>query len=770
MIRAQFLFALLSAIAVLAGSILAFPVLASAAQASPGAAAPNPGQDVSITLDEVTPWVDDKGTVTVRGLIANPTSEAIVAPDLDLKISTRSLDAEHRIEAWKSDQSQNRTIADLDTDGPEARKKAEEESSQEDRSDPAPEVDVDFGDEIAAGSAHEFTISVPAEDLGLRKSSPVSSWGPRGLAVQLRDATGLRASGIGFTTWYPNPEFDKTAISILAPVTLPGYSENGLISPADLDAAISDGGALATISTVLDTPGVGIALDPRIIASFESALAEPGAEPAADDGQTAEATPTSTDDPTAPPEPEGSDPRNTETRPAADEAGADEAEAREARRTRLETWYWDFLDTAGSHPVVVLPYGDPDQTALSAQRLGGLSAFAESQKDLVTAVLPHARTDVAWPIAGSAERDQLAALKETGTKTVILDDRQQPSLTGIRDSAHSRTRTAASADSAIETLVADSALTDLSRGIIRSDRPAAGISELVAVTAAIQSEAPYRTRHLLLPLPRSAASANWAKAVTAIADAPWVRTAGLDELLASDVSPRGVLRTDTDAQHIGSRTLQGLAEVRETESRFNTVFTDVATANTTLDRSLLTCTSVAWTMGGNANRCLESAESTSSAQTDSIRLEEGSSVLLVTGEKTTIPVTIVNDTAAEAQLRVRMRPQTPQLRAQPTEMVTVAPESSTRVEVPVEGLANADVPTTIEMVTAADAVLPSDTSLLVRVRADWENIGTAVIGLGLAAVFVIGLVKSVSRGRRQIPEQQLAAAVARARSEEPEKR
>ena len=45
---------------------------------------------------------------------------------------------------------------------------------------------------------------------------------------------------------------------------------------------------------------------------------------------------------------------------------------------------------------------------------------------------------------------------------------------------------------------------------------------------------------------------------------------------------------------------------------------------------------------------------------------------------------------------------------------------------------------------------PND--LLVRVRADWENIGTAVVGLALAAVFVIGLVKSVRRGRRKIPE------------------
>ena len=156
---------------------------------------------------------------------------------------------------------------------------------------------------------------------------------------------------------------------------------------------------------------------------------------------------------------------------------------------------------------------------------------------------------------------------------------------------------------------------------------------------------------------------------------------------------------------------------------------------------------------------------------DSLHLRKGSSVLLVTGEKTTIPVTIVNESPAEATLRIRMKPNTPQLRAQETETVKVPAAETMRVDVPVEGLANADVPTTIEMVTADEVVLPKHESLMVRVRADWENIGTAVIGLGLAVVFVIGLIKTISRGRPKIPEQQLADAMARAKTDDdPEKR
>ena len=45
-----------------------------------------------------------------------------------------------------------------------------------------------------------------------------------------------------------------------------------------------------------------------------------------------------------------------------------------------------------------------------------------------------------------------------------------------------------------------------------------------------------------------------------------------------------------------------------------------------------------------------------------------------------------------------------------------------------------------------------------------------MIGLALAVVFVIGLIKTISRGRPKIPEQQLADAMARAKTDDPEKR
>lgn len=772
-IRARVLFALLSTTLLLAGSIFAVPLAASAtsatasaagSQKNPGGAAEGGDSDgaqsgtgVSITLDEITPWLDDKGTLTVRGLVTNSTDKAIVDPKLRLGMSLRNLDAEYRINAWKSDQSRHRVIADLNDNGPAARKQAAEKSNDD---DPVTAVDATFEKELKPGSSGEFTITVPADRLGLSKSSPNSSWGPRGLSVQISDTSGALATGVGFTTWYPNPKFDRTAVSFLAPVTLPGYTADGLIGPEALDAAIAENGSLTNAARVLTDPKVAIALDPRVIASFEAAVAEP---PSGDG---------------APPETGAPSPPSTPGQTAgAEDAGAgDDAESpeeqktREDRRKRLDTWYRDFLETAKSRTVIALPFGDPDQNSLTGEDLDALGAFAQKEKALVAEVLPNARTDIAWPIAGTADRADLRALQKAGNSTAILDDVQQPPTSGIREDGRSMTRTTSDGETTIETLISDSALTDLSADVIGSKSPAAAMSELVATSAAIQSEAPNRSRHLLLPLPRTTASAGWQATTSTLAGAPWIESSGLDTLLDSDPEPRGLLQKSTDQQRIPTSTLQGLSEIRTKEARFNSAFSDPEAANARLDRSLLTCTSVAWTLGGDSATCLDKAESTSRAQMDSLYLEKGSSVLLVTGEKTTIPVTIVNDTTAEATLKLRMKPQTPQLRAQTTETVVVPPAETMRVDVPVEGLANADVPTTIEMVTADGVTLPKDASLLVRVRADWENIGTAVVGLALAAVFVIGLVKSVSRGRRKIPEQQLAAAVARAKNDEPGKK
>ena len=101
--RLRFLTALLSTLLLLAGSVFAYPLM----NAAPAAASTNASKntdankdEVSITLDEVTPWIDDEGTLTVRGKISNTTKKAVEKPNLSLQMSTRKLDSESRLTSW----------------------------------------------------------------------------------------------------------------------------------------------------------------------------------------------------------------------------------------------------------------------------------------------------------------------------------------------------------------------------------------------------------------------------------------------------------------------------------------------------------------------------------------------------------------------------------------------------------------------------------------------------------------------------------------------
>src|SRR5699024_9786483 len=145
--------ALLSTLLLLAGPVFALSAAPAAAATTDSASADDGQDDVSITLDEVTPWIDEKGTLTGRGLISNPTEKPIEKPSLDLELSTRTLDSGSRLSSWKKGQAQHRTIADLDDHGPEARKKAKEDGDDEESTGTA--VDATFDDRIDAGSSYE---------------------------------------------------------------------------------------------------------------------------------------------------------------------------------------------------------------------------------------------------------------------------------------------------------------------------------------------------------------------------------------------------------------------------------------------------------------------------------------------------------------------------------------------------------------------------------------------------------------------------------------
>ncbi|GAA2094826.1 hypothetical protein GCM10009823_14040 [Brevibacterium salitolerans] len=463
-----------------------------------------------------------------------------------------------------------------------------------------------------------------------------------------------------------------------------------------------------------------------------------------------------------------------------------------------------------------------DEAAQLADGLGGLLDQADTERGLTGPLADSLRTDIMWPAADTVRRADLTALAEQGGQTLILSDAQQPSITSYTSSAYStmdthgdpqsayapppdaepgdRSEQGGGADGAtriLNTLIADSGLSETAAEQARGRPRAPG--EALATSAAITAERPFDSRHMLLTLPREAAGPDLPQLAKELSSAPWLSSESLDSLAETEPVARGALVEPSADQESapGAQQAQNLLtdlgrSYGEGEAA-SAVFTDETEARRDMARSLLTCTG---TERIEARRAGDSgdapaggtdtrADAGSGSETDSpsgtdacsertrgwvaalaggVRPEPGSSVLLVTGEQAHIPVRVENTTDRSARVRLRVEAGTPQLSTEESEPLTLGPGEARSVEVPVRGLANADVRAHVRVLSMDGTRMPQSTELLVRVRADWENTATLAVGTALALVLVFGLVRTIRRGRRKIPKSQLDAAVARAQS------
>lgn len=132
---------------------------------------------------------------------------------------------------------------------------------------------------------------------------------------------------------------------------------------------------------------------------------------------------------------------------------------------------------------------------------------------------------------------------------------------------------------------------------------------------------------------------------------------------------------------------------------------------------------------------------------NSVRVEQGSSITVLS-DQTQLPVTINNDLASSVVVTLQVRPTTGILAVEePLTRVEIAPESSLRVFVPVQSLANGSVPVEFSLFSAAGEVVGDVVTIPVTIRAGWEGvISFALAGL-VGGVFTFGLIRAIQRRR-----------------------
>ncbi|HWS57399.1 MAG TPA: DUF6049 family protein [Actinotalea sp.] len=585
-------------------------------------------------------------------------------------------------------------------------------------------LEIDLPAPLEPGSAADLRAVVPAASIGLRTTA--STWGARGLAVEVVDAADPARVRLGlvrtFVVWLPPQEVVPTTVTVLVPVVGPVPDAT---AGSELAALTASGGRLdRVLRSTADRP-VSWALDPWLleVSPSDPALAAPDA--------------------VVPPQ---------------DDAG---------------TWPAALIDAA-PQDVQLLPWGDADVTALAHADETALLATATARSaDVADAAGLSGGALLRWPgdarpdlatasavgdedralVVGPGELEPPAVLTYTpsGRTTVSTAAGEVPVL--VPDARLSTALTTGRVD---EPVVDDSGEADGADEAVDTIDPqltgAVAAADLLAELAVITRERPSDGRHLLLTVPRdwnpdpSVASAQLA----ALSAVPWVATAPVADLLAvgSTGVDRGTLpELSTEDTEVGAGQLDAVQRTVEERERVARMGDDPAALVGEPEVEVLTPAALAW-RADTAGRTAQVASSVATTQAlrAAVQVQRGSDVLLVS-TTSELPVRVANSLDQGVVVQVVLVPGSPQLVVDEVVTVTVPAGGEVSTVVPVHAVQSADVPVVVELRTL-DGVLINDTAeFVVRVRAEWEGIGTAVLGALLAIGVVIGILRTVRRGR-----------------------
>lgn len=561
---------------------------------------------------------------------------------------------------------------------------------------------------LAAGATTTVTFTVEADALGLMGGQ--AGWGPRGIAVSVTgEGTSYPATtSLGvlrtYLVWLPvaDEEITPVDVSVLVPVVGPAFDPlDPSGSAAGLAEATDKAGRLSkVVSSTEGFPAVAWAIDPALV------------------GPVGPVGPGTTDEP----------------------GGVDEPATSQA----ASSWAQHTLTAAAGREVFALPTFDQDWSAYAA---AGLTPPARAA---LPADLSEWRTDLAWPAQDKPTASMARAAASAGTPLMVTTPgalQPDPELTYTPSGLTSLPTSTGTVTALLPDAVLSSQLVAPSQS-----SPAAARQRLVAELAVISRERPADARSILLTATRSwTPTPEVTRAQLAGIDGvPWARLMPISTLVDATVPdvPRGALAaTTTSGGELSRDALTGLEETRSAVDQFAQVVPDPAALTTPIDTAALAATSVAWRVD-TAGRTAAIARLAAAADTvtSSISVVSQSDFTLIsTGS--TLPITVHNALDQPATVTVRLKPDDPRLVAEAPVTVVVPPGSDASAKVKVTAVGRGNVSVDIQILSPDGTVVASPASIGVRVRADWENLGTAIIAGLLVVLLGGGIWRTIHRGR-----------------------
>lgn len=664
--------------------------------------ATEPSAAPAVRLMTMSPEVVRPGdTMTVRAEVTNTTGETLTSPVATLTVSKYRFSTRDRLAAW-ADQGLTAPFGTV-------------------------LESVDVPADLAPGDSAVVDFSVEADSMGLLTS--LDFWGPRGIAVTLagNGTSPATVDPVGtlrtFVLWFPVEDSEVTPVgtSVLVPVVGPAVDPlDPGSADASLDAATSSDGRLTRVlASTEGVDDVAWAVDPALVPETDGTQGPQGTadtEDADDAGATADST-------------------DADDSPDDAEAGAGDAAGELSAR---------IVDGAAGREVFALPHRDQDVTAYAA---AGRSA--PTQPALVGATSTW-RTNLAWPEEAAPDAATLATVAAAGASTVVTAPGSLSPSTALSYTPTGRT-TVPTASGDVAALVPDTVLS-AQLTAPTDGSPAAARQRLLAETAVVSRERPAEARQLVITVPRDwAPEPAVARAqLEALGSAPWTRLRPVSTILgaeAAEVDRTGPAEAPAAEGTISAAQLAELDSALEDIRSFAQVVPDQTALTAPVEDAVRAATSVAWRLdpAGRSTAVADVVTHVDATRASVSVVTARNFNIISTGSQ--IPVQVVNDLDQPVTLKIALDPDDPRLVAEKSVTVTIGPGEEVREQIPVRAVGSGDVTVTAQIMSLDGTVLGSAESFEVRVRADWENMGTAVVAGLLVVLLGAGIWRTVHRGR-----------------------
>ncbi len=581
-----------------------------------------------------------------------------------------------------------------------------------------------------------------------------TTFGARKIAVAYQNSASNLVGRAAFT-WEPTTVTTPTSFSVAMPITVPPVTGQ-FLSAATLAAETGPGGTLTAQLDATAGKNVALAIDPRIVVSIRrlgvnappSALTwldhlerthnEKFALPFADAdvtglrqaGATSILAPIALD--------QNIDPKNF--------PGA-------ATPTPTPTG----TPSVGSTPSTA-PSATPTATASATAQPGGAPTSATTpptqplqpgnQPTLPTTQTltdsPYALSGISWPAENTVSTADLDALALAGETTTILSSAN----TSVGSNA---TVAASETVSAHHALIADQTLSSLLRGAATANSDTTWREDMAALTATLATV----TREgapgtILLTLDREWPTdpTRLSQTLDALDTIDWL--APTDLSAASSAAPGAVTLTDRHDSDTRLDQLTRLVHVETRVANFASAVSTPALVTAGVRNAVLVASSNAWRGESTGlQHAVDDVGAQGSAIVSSVNVVDSSSITLL-GDRSSLPVSVRNKSEWPVTVMLSVQPSNSFLRVtRPATQVTVQPDSTYRVTIPVQSVANGKVQLILSLTSPTGVRIAPSNSVEINVQAQWESIITGLAAAAVVLIFGIGIVRNVRRRLRR---------------------